>query len=75
MTSFQLNDRVAYSETLRGAGRVMKFGNVVEIGAGDNEGRIRVRWDFWLYESGYKKQDGKRTWVKSSRLLPSSILS
>ena len=50
----------------------VKFGTVVEIGTGPNEGRVRVLWDRWeITVVGCDlrvKKDGKRTWMRIDRL-------
>jgi hypothetical protein len=45
-----------------------RFGSVVEIGTGRNEGRTRVKWSHGEGSNGYRREDGKRTWIKTERL-------
>jgi hypothetical protein len=65
-TTNKLNvgDKVGYDETHRDT-RWTKIGTVIEI---NEDGRCRVKWEKWVYASGFERVDTKRTWVKAARL-------
>lgn len=82
--NLEVGTEVVFTETVTtitdyAPGRVIKgkftshkHGTVVEVGTGSNEGRVRVRWSHceWTNRDGTpgRREDGKRTWMKVSRL-------
>ena len=66
MKTINVGDEVRYPETFRGI-KWVKVGNVVEVGTGAKDGRVRVLWTKWVYADG-ESPDGKRTWVAAKKL-------
>lgn len=64
-TTIKIGDRVSYAETFHDTNWI-KVGVVIDV---NEHGRCRVKWEKWIYPSGFERIDTKRTWVKAARLV------
>ena len=65
MVTLNVGDRVGHLES----DGVSKVGNVVEIGTGENAGRIRVLWEYRRAAMRSVRKHGNRTWIKATVLV------